>query len=138
MSVRLLQPYMGQAANTLFWGAQQGDLVANGIADTQIERASDYGARIVTSATATIFRTATVYRMNSASAQTLTMPATGYWPINTVITIVQEGAGATTIAPAAGVTIDKAAASLVTKGQWNVAQLVKIGANAWVAVGGIG
>lgn len=141
MPVRLIQPYMGQAANTLWWGAQQSDLVALGVADTYVERASDYGSghdRQVTTATATVSVNATTYRMNSGSAQTLTLNPTGYFPKDTVLTIVQEGAGATTIVAGSGVTINTALSGLVTQGANKVAQLVKGAGETWTAVGSLG
>ena len=140
MPVRLIQPYMDQAAGTLWWGAQQSDLIANGVADTLIERATDYAAstRIVTTATATMSSHADTYWMNSANPQTLTVPLTGYLPVGSVRSIIQKGAGAFTLAPATGVTFSTALSSLISKGINNIAQIVKDGPNSWTVFGGVG
>lgn len=140
MPVRLLRPIADQAAGTLYWGSDQAALRAVGAADDLIEQATDYqeSARIVTTATATTSENAHVYRMNSASAQTLNLKQFQAWAPGTVITIIQEGAGATTIVPASGVTVNTALSSLITKGQYNVAQLIKTGAASWIAFGGLG
>jgi hypothetical protein len=77
--------------------------------------------------------------MNSGSAQVLTLDKTGHLDPGAVITVIQQGAGATTITPASGVTINTALSSLITKGQYNVAQLVKTtAADTWIAFGGLG
>lgn len=140
MPVRLLKAYGGQAANTLYWAADQATLRNVGIADDRIEEASDYSllSRTVTEAAATASRNALIYRMNSGSAQALTIPMSGFWPVGTVLTIKQDGAGATTVTPASGVTINTKLSSLVTGGQRSVGQLIKDGANTWTAVGGFG
>lgn len=142
MPVRLLQAVQGQAANTLFWGttADENALLGLNQADNQIELASDYSpyTRIVTAATANISRNAMVYQMNSATAQTLTLSATGYFPLGSVLTVIQIGAGATTVVAGTGVTISTALTSLVTKGVNNIGQLIKTGPMTWIAYGGFG
>lgn len=140
MPVRLLRAHNGQAAGTLYWGPDEDVLRSAGTADDDIKSATDYQdlARIVTGATATATRNAIVYRMTSASPQTITIPPSGFWPVGTVLSFVQIGAGAFTIVPATGVTINTALSSLVSKGQWNVGQLLKIDANSWIAFGGMG
>lgn len=141
MPVRLTRPYQGQAVNTLYWGPDEATLRATGGADDNLEAASDYGSagtRIITNATGITTRNALVYRMNSGSAQTLTLEGSGYWVPGTVVTVIQEGAGATTITPATGVTVNTSLGGLKTQGQWTVAQLIKRGADLWVAVGGLG
>lgn len=140
MPVRLLKPYGGQAAGTLYWAADQTTLRATGLADDYIELASDYGKgeRLTTSATAIISQNATTYRMNSATAQTLTLNPTGFFPKGTVLTVVQEGAGATTVVAGPGVTINTALTGLVTQGVNKIAQLVKGAGETWAAVGALG
>lgn len=140
MPVRLLKPYNGQAANTTYWGNDESAMRGSGIADDQLELASDYQqlTREVVTATVIINNRALVYNMNSASAQTATMPRTGFWLPGTVVSVVQLGTGAFTIVPSSGVTINTSATSLVSKGQYNIAQLLKIGPNSWVAAGGLG
>jgi hypothetical protein len=140
MPVRLIKPYGGQAVNTVYFGTDDEQLMATGNADAQIELASDYSSatRIVTAATATMSRTVDTYWMNSASAQTLTVPMTGYLPVGSVRSVVQKGAGAFTLAPATGVTFSTALASYISKGVNNIAQIVKDGANSWTVFGGVG
>lgn len=140
MPVRLLRAYNGQAANTMYWGNDEASMRSIGVADDQLEMATDYqqATREVTSATVIINNRALVYNMNSASAQTATMPRTGFWLPGTVVTVVQLGTGAFTIVASSGVTINTAYTSLVSKGQYNIAQLVKVGTNSWVAAGGLG
>jgi hypothetical protein len=136
MPKRLVKPYNGQAANTLYWGTGQEQLIALGIADDYVELASDYvafGDRVETSAAATVSHNARKYSMNSGSAQTLTLNATGYFPKDTVLTVQQMGAGATTVSPGVGVTISGATA---TTGQNKVLQLIKGAGETWVGVGG--
>jgi hypothetical protein len=140
MAVRLLRAVNGQAANTTYWGTDERDLVALGYADYLIERASDYqdATRVVTTATAVTVQGASVYLMNSGSPQTLSVDTSGYWARGHVLTVVQLGAGAVTIAGRPGVTITTAQSSLVMKGAQNIAQLLKIGPDTWVAFGGLG
>lgn len=140
MPVRLIKQYKDQAANTMYWGSDESELLSLQVADTQIQLASDYQeqGRIVTASIANTNRNATYYQMNSAAPQTLTVNVNGGWLPGTVLTVVQQGAGAFTLAAGAGVTINTAAASLVSKGQYNVCQLVKGFNETWIAVGGIG
>lgn len=140
MPVRLTKPYGGQAVNTLYFGTDDEQLRATGNADDQIELASDYSplTRIVTLAASSVVRTARTYYMNSSSAQTLTVGFTGYLSNGSVITVVQKGSGAFTLAPAPGITINTSLTSLISKGVNNIAQLVKDSATSWTAFGGLG
>lgn len=74
--------------------------------------------------------------MNSASANTLTVPlnSTTPFPTGTVIVIVQTGAGQTTLTPTGGVTIN-GTPGLKLRTQWSVATLTKRGTNTWLASG---
>ena len=142
MGVRLLKQHEGQAANTVYWasGAVEQQLIASGTADTQVELASDYEqqGRFITSATANTTHNASDYIMTSATAQVLTLGQSGYWPIGKVITVSQMGAGAVTVTPATGVTVNTKLTSLVTGGQYSIGQLKKVAANTWLAFGGFG
>jgi hypothetical protein len=133
-------PVRDLRSNTIYWGTDQAERLALGTADTQIQLASDYQpfAQIVTAASASTTPDAFIYRMNSGSAQALTIAPSGYYQAGAVITVVQEGAGAVTITAGAGVTVNTALAGLVTQGQWNVAQLIYTSANNLVAIGGLG
>ena len=81
--------------------------------------------------------------MNNASANTLTVPLNSSvaFPTGTEITIIQTGAGATTVAPDAGVTVDyyslSSAATRVIKGRWSAATLIKRATNTWVLIGNL-
>ena len=77
-----------------------------------------------------------IVEMNAGGANTLTVPlnATVPFPIGTTIEVSQIGAGATTIAAAAGVTIHNRS-GLNLAGQFAVAFLYKRGTDEWVAYG---
>lgn len=141
MPARLVKPYDGQLANTLYWGSATSleQLRALGIADDRVELASDYAplSRRTTAATVTSTSTARVYHQNSASGQTLTINLLGF-PQDTVLTVIQEGAGKTTLAAATGTTLNTAAASLLTSGQYAVAQIMVTGPGVGIAFGGLG
>lgn len=143
MPLRLLKPYNGQPAGTLYWSGvadEIGRLRSLGIGDDNYELATDYqqSERDVTTASVNVVTPAVVYNMNSATAQTVNLGTTGWLPRGSILTIIQLGAGAFTIVPATGTTVVTSATSLVSKGQYSVAQLIKISANGWVAFGGLG
>ena len=81
--------------------------------------------------------------MNNASSNTLTVPlnASVAFPIGTEITVIQTGAGATTVSPAAGVTVNyyslTSAATRIIKAQWSAATLIKRDTNTWVLIGNL-
>jgi len=74
--------------------------------------------------------------ISNASANTLTVPLNSSvaFPIGTQITILQTGAGATTIAATGGVTIN-ATPGLILRAQWSSVTLIKRAENTWVALG---
>lgn len=77
--------------------------------------------------------------MANASANTLTIPPNSSvaFPLYTVITVSQGGAGTTTIAPGAGVTINKPTArTLAISAQYETALLQKVGTDTWRALVG--
>jgi hypothetical protein len=77
---------------------------------------------------------------SNAGAITATVPAnaTVAFPIGTVLTIEQSGAGAVTLVPATDVTINVAPThTLVTNGQYAVIQIKKKSANTWIAFGNL-
>jgi hypothetical protein len=82
--------------------------------------------------------------MNNASSNTLTVPlnASVAFPIGTEITIIQTGAGTTTISPAGGVTVNyyslTGAGTRTIKAQWAAATLIKRAENTWVLIGNLG
>lgn len=142
MPLRLLKAYNGQAANTLYWapGDELPRLRSLGIGDDNYELASDYqaGERDVTTASVNVVSPATIYNMNSGSAQTINLPIRRDLPKGSQLTFVQLGAGAFTIVPATGVTVNKRAASLVSLGQYSVVRLVLVAPDTWVATGDLG
>ena len=81
-----------------------------------------------------------ITRSNS-SASTLTIPtnASVAFPIGTVITVLNKGAGAVTISGAGGVTVASAGATSAspTLAQYKSAALMQVAANSWFVVGGI-
>ena len=74
-----------------------------------------------------------IVQMSNASANTLTVPtnASVAFPIGTEIQVVQQGAGATTIAAAGGVTLNGAGA---LAGQFKSALLYKSATNTWTQI----
>ena len=82
--------------------------------------------------------------MNNASSNTLTVPlnASVAFPIGTEVTIIQTGAGTTTISPAGGVTVNyyslTGAGTRTIKAQWAAATLIKRAENTWVLIGNLG
>ena len=78
---------------------------------------------------------------SNASASTLTIPtnASVAFPVGTVITVLNKGAGAVTISGAGGVTVLSAGATAAspTLAQYKSAALMQVAANTWYVVGAI-
>lgn len=74
--------------------------------------------------------------LDKATANTLTVPpnAAVAFPIGSLLTVAQYGAGQTTLTPGAGVTI-RSRVGLKLAGQYAVASLYKRGTDEWVAGG---
>ena len=79
----------------------------------------------------------TVVEMNVASANDLTVPPNSSvaFPVGTQITVLQTGAGQTTLVAGSGVTINSADGNLKVTGQWSAATLLKRATDTWVAIG---
>tara|TARA_R100001594_G_scaffold102163_1_gene136719 strand:- start:143 stop:580 length:438 start_codon:yes stop_codon:yes gene_type:complete len=79
----------------------------------------------------------TFQRLNSSSAQTITVPANGTvaFPTGTRITMVRQGTGTPTIAAAAGVTLWSASSNVDVSPRYGVATLTKLSSNIWVLFG---
>jgi hypothetical protein len=81
--------------------------------------------------------------MNNASANTVTVPLNSSvaFPVGSQVTIIQTGAGTTTIAPASGVTINyfspTSAATRTLRAQWTAATLIKRATDTWVLIGNL-
>lgn len=77
--------------------------------------------------------------MNKATANTLTVPPNSSvaFGTNTRIDLLQYGAGQTSVAAGAGVTIYSSGSKLKLTGQYSGASLWKQGTNTWVLIGDI-
>jgi hypothetical protein len=78
-----------------------------------------------------------VVEMNNASANTLTVPPNSSvaFPVGSQILVLQTGAGQTTLAAGAGVTINSKDGNLKLSAQWCAATLIKRATDVWVVVG---
>jgi hypothetical protein len=78
---------------------------------------------------------------SNAGASTLTIPtnASVAFPVGTVITVLNKGAGAVTISGAGGVTVLSAGAVAASPvlNQYKSAALMQVAANTWYVVGAI-
>jgi hypothetical protein len=74
--------------------------------------------------------------MNVASANNLTVPLNSSvaFPVGAQVTILQTGAGQTTLVATGGVTVN-ATPGLKLRTQWSSATLIKRATNTWVAIG---
>ena len=77
-----------------------------------------------------------VVEMNVVSANTLTVPPNSSvaYDVGAQITILQTGAGQTTLTQGAGVTIN-GTPGLKLRAQWSSATLIKRATDTWVAIG---
>ena len=78
-----------------------------------------------------------VVEMNNASANTLTVPPNSSvaFPVGSQILVLQTGAGQTTVAAGAGVTINSKDGNLKLSARWCAATLIKRATDVWVAIG---
>lgn len=76
-------------------------------------------------------------RFTNGSAVAFTIPANASvaYPVDTVLSIEQAGAGVVTLTPDTGVTINSRGGFLATAGQYAVAQVKKVATNTWIAIG---
>lgn len=76
-------------------------------------------------------------RTTSGSATALTVPlnATVAFPIGTVVTHSAYGAGAVTLTPADGVTLNKMASKTLVVSRYGEVKLRKVGTNEWDVTG---
>jgi len=77
-----------------------------------------------------------IVEMNVSTANTLTVPAHSAvsFAVGTHITVIQTGAGQTTVTAGAGVTIN-ATPGLKMRAQWSGATLIKRATDTWVLIG---
>ena len=75
--------------------------------------------------------------MNVASGNALTVPtnANVAFPVGTTLTILQTGAGQTTLTPQSGAVTINATPGLKLRAQWASATIIKRATDTWVAVG---
>ena len=80
-----------------------------------------------------------IVTVDVASANTLTVPPNSSvaFPVGSNLTVVQIGAGATTLTAGVGVTVNSFQSQVVLSGQWAAATLVKVGTDSWVAFGNL-
>ena len=78
-----------------------------------------------------------VVEMNDGSSNTLTVPPNSSvaFPTGSLITVIQLGAGATTIVAGSGVTLRSKASALGISAQYGRADLYKRGTDEWVVAG---
>ena len=78
-----------------------------------------------------------IVETNNASANTLTVPPNSSvaFPVGVQITVLQTGAGQTTVVAGSGVTVNSADGNLKITGQWSAATLLKRATDTWVAIG---
>ena len=78
-----------------------------------------------------------VVEMNNASANTLTVPPNSSvaFPVGSQILVLQTGAGQTTLAADAGVTVNSKDGNLKLSAQWCAATLIKRATDVWVVLG---
>lgn len=82
-----------------------------------------------------------VVSFTSGSAVAATVPpfSTAPFPLGTVVTVMQQGAGTVTFAPGAGVTINrKSGSALTTGGQYTACQLINTATDVWTLFGALG
>ena len=75
--------------------------------------------------------------MNVASGNALTVPtnANVAFPVGTTLTILQTGAGQTTLTPQSGAVTINATPGLKLRAQWASATIIKRATDTWVALG---
>jgi hypothetical protein len=80
-----------------------------------------------------------VIPISNASANNVTVPLNSSvaFPIGSVVTLIQTGAGQTTIVATSGVTIQSESSKLKLKAQYATAGLLKTATDTWVAFGNL-
>jgi len=84
---------------------------------------------------------ATLIKINSSLATTLTVPEDGFngytFPVGSQVLMTQLGVGQVSIVGASGVTLLSEGARNLTKARYAVASLIKLGANSWLLSGNL-
>lgn len=78
-------------------------------------------------------------QFTNGSAVAFEIPPNGTvaFPVGTVITVEQNGAGAVTLTPGSGVTLNSRGGLLALGGQYAVAQVKKVATNTWTVIGDV-
>ena len=119
--------------------AAQGVLADSAAQADDVETA-DISAQTGTTYTLVIGDRGQVVTMNNASANTVTIPTNASVAFDTgsVVTVIQIGAGDTTVEGATGVTVNGTSGGSVTiSNQYQGVSLLKIASDTWVASGAI-
>ena len=130
---------IGHASDTTLSRTEAGILNVEG-RDIALQEPG-VNAQTATSYTLTLTDKGRIVTMNNADANALTIPAnsTAAFPLGTIISVVQVGSGVTSIAPAAGVTVNGVSAGAgEIADRWQGIALLKIATNSWVASGALG
>ena len=109
--------------------------------DGKAERAPGVNAQTGTSYTLTLADGGSLVTMSNAAANTLAIPASGdvSFPVGTIISVVQLGAGVTTIEADTGVTLNGISGGSGGIGsRYQAAALLKIATDTWLASGDFG
>lgn len=115
------------------------DSVGDPRTSSKADKSLSYNTQTGTAYTLALTDAGICVEMNNASANTLTVPPNSSvaFPVGTQILITQYGAGQTTIAAGAGVTIRQADAKLKLAKQYAQASLVKRATDEWVLSGNL-
>jgi hypothetical protein len=99
------------------------------------------GAQYLTSMILTSGDEASIVRMNSSLATTITIPLDGFngytFQTGTQIVFAQIGVGQVTVAGQAGVTVLSEGSRFTTKARYAVGSLIKLGNNSWLLSGNL-
>ena len=123
------------------WGSITGTLSSQSDLQTALDAKAPVptvNAQTGTSYTLVLTDANKLVTMTNASANTLTIPLNSSvaFPTGTVVVIGQGGAGATSIAPASGATINGSGSTITFSSQYTFTSIVKTGTNAWLTYGG--
>lgn len=141
------QGYANSIANGNFWGPVKCKtdgprlMIMNDGGTAYVRQIGNWINTQTSNYTISLLDTEGIVEMNMAGANTLTVDTdannvtnfNNTFPVGTKISVVQAGAGATTIAAAVGVTLHNAGA---IGGQWKSSLLYKRAANEWVQLNG--
>lgn len=119
--------------------AAQGATADTAAQPDDVETA-DISAQTGTTYTLVIGDRGQVVTMNNANANTVTIPtnASVAFAVGSVVTVIQIGAGATTITGATGVTVNgSSGGSVAISAQYQGVSLLKVATDTWIASGAI-